>query len=155
MNRLRRRLAAALALLISCAACADVKIEGRGVPEAAAPAGLFAAPQPWTKDVSGLAPSERSEAVVGALTSLGGWGNGNRLQIDFSMPLLVADAATPRGTITAPADGYCGGGPDCDPVPLDMPIPADGNAEGSADYTCNTSTDDCHVLVVEPAERRL
>jgi len=155
VNRLRRRLAAALALLISCAACADVKIEGRGVPEAAAPAGLFAAPQPWTKDVSGLAPSERSDAVVGALTSLGGWGNGNRLQVDFSMPLLVADAATPRGTITAPADGYCGGGPDCDPVPLDMPIPADGNAEGSADYTCNTSTDDCHVLVVEPAERRL
>ena len=82
MNRLRRRLAAALALLISCAACADVKIEGRGVPEAAAPAGLFAAPQPWTKHT-------------------------------------------------------------------------DGNAEGSADYTCNTSTDDCHMLVVEPAERRL
>ena len=103
MNRLRRRLAAALALLISCAACADVKIEGRGVPEAAAPAGLFAAPQPWTKDVSGLAPSARSDAVIAALTRLGGWGNGNRLQTDFSMPLLVADAATPRGTITAPA----------------------------------------------------
>jgi len=150
-----RRVAAALALLISCAACSHGTVEGRAAPAAAAASGLFAAPQPWTKDVSGLAPSARSDAVIAALTRLGGWGNGNRLQTDFSMPLLVADAATPRGTITAPADGYCGDGPDCDPVPLDMPIPADGNAEGNADYTCNTSTDDCHVLVVDTAERRL
>jgi len=149
------RVAAALALLISCAACSHGTVEGRAAPAAAAASGLFAAPQPWTKDVSGLAPSERSDAVIAALTRLGGWGNGNRLQTDFSMPLLVADAATPRGTITAPADGYCGDGPDCDSVPLDMPIPADGNAEGNADYTCNTSTDDCHVLVVDTTERRL
>ena len=154
MNR-PRRVAAALALLISCAACSHGTVEGRAAPAAAAASGLFAAPQPWTKDVSGLAPSARSDAVIAALTRLGGWGNGNRLQTDFSMPLLVADAATPRGTITAPADGYCGDGPDCDPVPLDMPIPADGNAEGNADYTCNTSTDDCHVLVVDTTERRL
>jgi hypothetical protein len=139
VNRLRRRVAAALALLVSCAACSDVAVEGRPAPAAAAQGGLFAAPQPWTRDVSGLPPSERSGAVIAALTGLGGWGNGNRLQIDFSMPLLVADAATPRGTITAPADGYCFDGPDCDPVPLDMPLPADGNAEGSADYACNTS----------------
>ena len=148
-------MAAALALLISCAACSHGTVEGRAAPAAAAASGLFAAPQPWTKDVARLAPAARSNAIVAALTGLGGWGNGNRLQTDFSMPLLVADAATPRGTITAPADGYCGDGPDCDPVPLDMPIPADGNAEGNADYTCNTSTDDCHVLVVDTTERRL
>lgn len=151
----RWSLLAAVALLV--AACSDVTIDGR--PSAAgappAPTALFGPPQPWTKDVAGLPPSERSDAIITALTSLGGWGNGNRLQVDFSMPLLPADGATPRQTITAPADGYCYDGPDCDPVPLSVPIPADGNAEGSADYTCNTGTDDCHVLVVESAEQRL
>ena len=32
---------------------------------------------------------------------------------------------------------------------------ANGNTEGSADYTCNTSQNDCHVLVVERAQKRL
>jgi hypothetical protein len=158
----RRSIATAAALLMASASCSNAAIEGHASragsdPSVAAPAtgGLFAAPEPWTKDVSSLAPSERSAGIVTALTNLGGWGNANRLQVDFSMPLLVADGATPRRTITGPADGYCYGGPDCDPVPLDVPIPVDGNAEGSADYTCNTSTDDCHVLVVDPAQQRL
>lgn len=99
--------------------------------------------------MSSLPPSERSDGIIAALTDLGGWGNANRLQTVFSMPLLVADGSTPRQAITAPADGYCCHGPDCDSVPLEVPIPVDGNAEGSADYTCETSTDDCHVLVVE------
>jgi len=158
----RGSVAATIPLLILSAACSDVTIDGRASavgaePGVAAPAtgALFGPPQPWTKDVAGLPPSERSDAIITALTSLGGWGNGNRLQLDLSMPLLFADGATPRRTVTAPADGYCYDGPDCDPVPLDVPIPADGNAEGSADYTCNTGTDDCHVLVVETAEQRL
>jgi hypothetical protein len=170
-----RVIVTALALVMSSAACATT-IEGRAGPAgSAAPAdqveetaaaappatgsvgkALFTVPQPWTEDVSGLAPSERSAAIIAALTQLGGWGNDNRLQIDFGMPLLVADAATPRRTITGPPEGgYCYDGPDCDPVPLEVPIPDDGNAEGQADYTCDRSADDCHVLVVEPAEQRL
>jgi hypothetical protein len=172
----RRTIAAAVALLMSSAACATA-VEGHAspagpagpapvgpVPTDTAPAGatpsaagsaLFAAPEPWTEDVSGLPPSDRSDRILAALTELGGWGSGNRLQTDFSLALLVADAATPRTTITAPADGYCYDGPDCDPVPLDVPVPADGNAEGSTDYECDTSENDCHVLVVDPAQRRL
>ncbi len=148
--------------MLSSAACASTAIEGRAGPAGSAPSGggpatsaLFAAPEPWTKDVAGLPPSERSDRIIAALTNLGGWGGSNRLQTDFSLSLLVADGSTPRRTITAPADGYCYGGSDCDPVPLDVPIPTDGNAEGSADYTCDTSENDCHVLVVETAEQRL
>jgi hypothetical protein len=160
--RRHRSIVAATALLMSAAACAGPTVEGHGRPAGAEPGvaapatgALFVAPQPWTKDVSSLPPSERSDAIIAALTSLGGWGNGNRLQTDFSMPLLLADGSTPRRTVTAPPDGYCSNGPDCDPVPLDVPIPVDGNAEGSADYTCATSSEDCHVLVVETAEQRL
>jgi serine/threonine-protein kinase len=126
-----------------------------GAAPAGQPRGLFAAPQPWTKDVSGLAPSERSDDIIGALNEMGGWGNGNALQIDFGMALLVADGSAPRQTVTGPADGYCFDGPACDPVPLDMPLPEGGNTEGSPDYTCDPSADDCHLLVVEPATRKL
>jgi hypothetical protein len=122
--------------------------------------GLFSQPEPWTKDVSKLAPAARSAAIIKALDAAGGWGGG-RLQIDFSIPLFFADATTPRQTITSrAADPYCYGGTDCDPVPLQMPMPVGGNTEGSATYVCDTSykTDgqgDCHVLVVETGEHKL
>jgi serine/threonine-protein kinase len=95
----------------------------------------------------------RSDAIIAALNNSGGWGNGNNLQIDFSIALLTSDASTPRQTITADPGGYCYGGPDCDTVPLQMPLPANGNAEGSTDYNC--SNGDCHVLVVATDEHKL
>jgi len=116
--------------------------------------GLFEQPLPWNKDVSALPVSARSNAIIGALQSFGGWGNGNTLQIDFAIALLFADNTTPRRTITGTSP-YCYGGPDCDAVPLQMPIPANGNTEGSAGYTCPTASEDCHVLVVERDEKKL
>jgi hypothetical protein len=137
---------------------ADGSTGGTGVPTVG---GLFEQPEPWTLDVSGVAPSARSGAIVSALDTLGGWGGG-KLQIDFSIPLFSADASTPRQTITAPGGKtkYCYGGPDCDAVPLQMPLPANGNTEGSATYTCDTSymttgQGDCHVLVVETDQKKL
>ncbi len=115
---------------------------------------LFTQPHAWTNDVSALAPSSRSAAIINALISLGGWGAGS-LRIDFTIALLFADSTTPRRTITAQAGTYCFGGPDCDAVPLQMPIPANGNTEGSSNYVCNTSNNDCHVLVVETTSNKL
>ncbi|HLK93775.1 MAG TPA: hypothetical protein VKZ18_28040 [Polyangia bacterium] len=124
--------------------------------------GIFTVPEPWTKDVSGLSKDGSSDAIIAALDQAGGWGGG-RLQIDFSIPLFFADGSTPRETIDGPAPGgyqYCYGGPDCDPVPMQMPIPPGGNAEGSSNYTCDVTyaTDgqgDCHILVVETAQQKL
>ncbi len=122
--------------------------------------GIFEQPEPWTLDVSGVDPSPRSAAIIAALDSLGGWGGGS-LQIDFSIPLFQATTSTPRQTITAPAGTtYCYGGPDCDAVPLQMPLPSNGNTEGSSSYTCDTSyktkgQGDCHVLVVENDQKKL
>ncbi|HEY2744539.1 MAG TPA: serine/threonine protein kinase, partial [Polyangia bacterium] len=117
--------------------------------------GIFEQPEPWTVDVSALTKDTRSDAIIAALVAAGGWGNGNKLQIDFSIPLFFADSSTPRQTITAPSGGYCYGGTDCDPVPLQMPLVSGGNTEGSADYTCDTSNNDCHVLTVETSEKKL
>jgi hypothetical protein len=117
--------------------------------------GLFQHPHPWTKDVSALAKSSRSDAIIAQLIASGGWGNGNRLQTDYSLALLNADGATPRRTVTAPPGGYCFGGPDCDPVPMQVPLPVNGNTEGSGNYVCDTTNNDCHVLVHERSEGRL
>jgi hypothetical protein len=37
--------------------------------------------------VSAAAKDARSDAIIAALVSMGGWGNGDVLQIDFSIPL--------------------------------------------------------------------
>ena len=127
--------------------------------DAGASGALFEQPEPWTKDVSGLSKAASSDAIITALAGMGGWGNGNKLQIDFSIPLFYGNAQTPRETIVG-HDTYCYGGPDCDAVPLQMPIPTNGNAEGSTDYTCdvtynNPNQGDCHILVVATDEKKL
>jgi hypothetical protein len=124
---------------------------GSGMPTVG---GIFEQPEPWTKDVSALAPDTRSDAIIAALAAAGGWGNGNVFQIDFSIPLFFADASTPRATVTG-TDPYCFGGPDCDSVPLQIPTLPNGNTEGSNDYACDPVHNDCHMLVVETSEKKL
>jgi serine/threonine-protein kinase len=123
-------------------------------PNSSAAAGaMFNTGQPWTADVSGAAPSERSQAIIGALKNAGGWGTGNAFNIDFSIPVFYADANTPRRAVVG-VDGYCGEGPDCDAVPAEIPIPANAYVEGSTDLRCDITGDtegqgDCHLLVVD------
>jgi hypothetical protein len=109
-----------------------------------APAGAF-----FNRDVSGAPVAPDSAAMIAALREGGGWGNGDRFQIDSSIEVLTADAATPKRTFTQTGDFYS---PDCDPVP--MPVPADGNLEGEDGYACE-GDGDCHLIVHAPHERRL
>lgn len=129
---------------------------GAGASGGGVAGGLFETSAPWNKDVSALPKSSRSDAIIAALQSAGGWGNGNTLQIDFSIGLFFADGSPPRRTVSSLTDAvYCYDGPDCEAVPLQMPVPADANIEGSADFTCDYHHDDCHLLVVETAEKKL
>ena len=120
---------------------------------------MFSAANPWTKDVSASPVSERSAAITQALTDLGGWGNEIKFQVDFAIPVFFADKATKRVEVTG-VEEYCFGGPACDPVPAQMPLPDGAYIEGSTDLNCDASgnTDaqgDCHLLVVERDERKL
>jgi hypothetical protein len=38
---------------------------------------------------------------------------------------------------------------------MQMPIPVNGNTEGSSNYVCDRAKNDCHILVVETGERKL
>lgn len=112
--------------------------------------GLFQAPNPWNLDVSAFEPSPESAGIIGALDAAGGWGTG-QLRIDFSIPLLWANAATPKPVFTQ-ASGYYS--PDCDD-PFPFPLPPDGSIETSTTYRCDRAAQDCHILVVDAAANRL
>lgn len=120
---------------------------------------MFTAAEPWTVDVSRAEKSDRSDAIIDTLADLGGWGNQNVLQADFSIPIFHADASTARMEVVGTQD-YCYGGPDCDKVPAQMPVPVNANIEGSSNLSCDASgnTDgqgDCHLLVVARDEKKL
>ncbi|MDT5328404.1 MAG: hypothetical protein QOF25_5556 [Mycobacterium sp.] len=117
-------------------------------------AGLFTTPAPWTTNVAGAPSSERSDAIIAALANAGGWGNDDVLQTDFAIPIFFADANTPRMEVVG-TDDYCYGGPDCDEVPAEMPVPADAYIEGSEDLSCDAAQEDCHLLVVDRGESKL
>lgn len=122
-----------------------------------APALATAAPLPrfpsntvWNQNISQAPLATNSATMISALQGLGGWGNNNVMQIDFSMFVLHADASTPTAGVVAGSDYYL---PDCDQpsTSYKFPLPIGGAIEGSSgnDYTCANSSDDCHLLVVQ------
>jgi hypothetical protein len=114
--------------------------------------GVFTAPNVWTKDVSCDSIDPSSATITGALAAAGGWGPGpTSFQIDTSLVVLHGDASTPLVPFYQ-ASGY--GTPDCD-VFSTLPLPAGGAIEGSSGYTCDTSNNDCHLLVVHPPTHTL
>src|SRR5262245_38571624 len=94
------------------------------------------------RDVSG-APLDPSSAQIIAHLADAGWGTG-AMQIDFSFAVLHADSSVQPRAFT-PAAGYYS--PDCDQVPV--PLPPGGAAEGSSNYACDTTRNDCHFLVYQ------
>jgi len=108
----------------------------------------FTTPMFWNRDVSNAPKAATSDATIAALHAGGGFGGG-RIQIDFSIDVLAANAATPMRSFTTTGDFYS---PDCDHV--QVPVPPNGNLEGETGYSCTTDGD-CHLLVYDPAVGKL
>src|SRR5947209_4092602 len=124
---------------------------GTAAAGAQPPAGhgpYFPADAPWYQDVSAAPVDPESATVINWLASVGGWGGG-RMQIDFSIEVLEADASAPFLSFTPTADFFPG---DCDFQPV--PVPAGGALEGETGYQC-VSDGDCHLLVVHRSTHRL
>src|SRR5205085_3829056 len=100
-------------------------------------------------DVSGASPAADSKQIIGSLRASGGWGNSDRLWIDFSFAVLAADHTRPHVAFTPSVDFFT---PDCDRA--DVPIPPGGNVEGETGYAC-TGGGDCHLLVIDDAAAKL
>jgi hypothetical protein len=109
----------------------------------------FTQPMFFNTDVSTVPKAASSAAIIAALSAAGGWGNSNRMQIDFDLDVLTASASTPKRTFTATDDFFS---PDCDQTA--MPVPSGGNLEGETGYAC-TNDGDCHLLVYDPSGGKL
>ncbi|HWT15112.1 MAG TPA: hypothetical protein VN581_04965 [Patescibacteria group bacterium] len=72
-----------------------------------------------------------------------------RMQIDLGMHVLHAPPGTPTVPVVAhsPSSEYYL--PDCEPLGTGVPLPAGGAIEWSDGYTCDNSSEDCHLLVVQ------
>jgi hypothetical protein len=117
------------------------------IPVVAGP--YFTTPMFFNNDVSASPKAGNSAAIISALTAAGGWGNGNKMQIDFAIDVLKAPAGTPMRTFEPTEDFYS---PDCDHAA--MPVPSGGNLEDETGYAC-TGDGDCHLLVFDSAAKKL
>ena len=109
----------------------------------------FTTPMFWNRDVSSAPKAADSDSIINSLAAAGGWGNGNKFQIDFEIDVLRATASTPYESFTTTSDWFS---PDCDHVPV--PVPAGGNVEGESGYAC-TGDGDCHLIVFDPNANKL
>lgn len=120
---------------------------GSGGAPAVGPDGLFLADYVYYKDVSSLAPAPESNAIIGTLDDMGGWGSSNRFSITFSFDFFEADATTPVAVfdeIQYASHSDTGS----------FPVVPGGALEDMNDYVC-TGEHDCHYLVVRQDERVL
>jgi hypothetical protein len=129
--------------------CAAACGGGDGGIATGAPGPYFDRPMFFNRDVSGASKAADSDAIIASLRAAGGWGNGDRMQIDFSFDVLAADGATPMETFTPTNDFYT---PDCDKTMV--PVPPGGNVEGETGYACTTNGD-CHLLVFDASAGKL
>ncbi len=110
---------------------------------------FFDHPMFFNRDVSDESAASNSETIMSTLRADGGWGNGDRMQIDFGFDVLRADSSTPMRTFTPTDDFYT---PDCDETQI--PVPDAGNVEGESGYAC-TQDGDCHLLVFDDSAGKL
>jgi serine/threonine-protein kinase len=118
-------------------------------PVTASTGPYFTQPMFFNSDVSAVPRAANSAAIISALSAAGGWGNSNKMQIDFSLDVLSASSSTPRLTFTPTSDFFT---PDCDLSAV--PVPSGGNVEGESGYAC-TGDGDCHLLVFDTGAKQL
>ncbi len=105
----------------------------------------------WTQDISHAPVDPQSDDIINWLAAAGGWGNGNKMQVDFALRVLVANASTPRvhfykgpGWMAADSDNIAS-----------IPLPTGGGIEGETGYQCTVTGSDCHLIVVDRANAKL
>lgn len=125
-----------------------VKVRAARLEHVVPPAPYFPPGAEWTQDVSHAPLDPNSATMISTLSQAGGWGYG-RMQVDFSIRVLQADANTPSVPFRNTADGV-----DSDNV-SSVPLPSGGGIEGQRDYHCASDDDDCHLIVVDRGHNKL
>ena len=127
-----------------------VKVKAAKLEHIAPPAPYFPPGAAWTQDVSHAPLDPQSDAIIGWLSDAGGWGHNNKMQVDFSLRVMQADASTPFVPFHKGSGFYAA---DSDKVSV-FPLPAGGGLEGHSDYAC-TDHGDCHLIVADRSHGKL
>ena len=125
-----------------------VKVKAARMEHAAAPAAYFPAGSIWTQDISHAPLDPQSSTIIAWLADAGGWGNNNRMQVDFSLRVLQANTSTPQVPFRKGPHFYTA---DSDMVSA-VPLPLGGGMEGQSGYQCPAG--DCHFIVVDRESRK-
>ena len=142
----------AVGTMVSAFACYSHVVKVRAAARLAhvtPPAPYFPAGAIWTQDISHAALDPQSATMINWLADAGGWGRG-RMQVDFSIRVLQADANTPS-VPTHKGTGYYWGS---DIVPT-VPLPVGGGMEGQPGYQCDVEQGDCHLIVADRGHGKL
>jgi serine/threonine-protein kinase len=126
------------------------KVRAARLENIVAPAAYFPPGAIWTQDISHAPVDPQSSAIITWLAGAGGWGNNNKMQIDFSIRVLQANATTPLVPFRKAPGFYAA---DSDLIST-IPLPAGGGLEGQTDYRCPVDGD-CHLLVVDRGHSKL
>jgi serine/threonine-protein kinase len=127
-----------------------VKARAMRLSQVTAPAPYFPPGAVWTQDVSHAPLDANSSTIINWLANAGGWGH-KRMQVDFSIRVLNADAVTPNVPFRPSPDFYR---EDSDLVSV-IPLPVGGGMEGQPDYHCPVGEQDCHLIVVDRIHGKL
>ena len=102
----------------------------------------------WHADIRSAPLHAQSTSMINTLAGLGGWGNNNRMQIDFSIHVHhAAPDNAPMRSIVPHLDSGEYWTPDCEALPTSMPVPADAAFEGQSGLSCDNTSADCHLIV--------
>jgi serine/threonine-protein kinase len=126
-----------------------VQVNAAKLDHIAAPAPYFPAGSVWTQDVSHAPVDPQSSTIIAWLAEAGGWGLG-RMQADFSIRVVQANASSPHVPFKGPGADYR----DSDQL-SSIPLPAGGGIEGQPGYQCKTDQEDCHLIVADRGQGKL
>lgn len=114
----------------------------------------FPAGSVWHQRIDDAPLHPDSASMIDTLDGLGGWGPAggvdHRMHIDFSFHVrrMAADEIAPLFPVVGhkayDGDYYL---PDCEPLGIRMPVPADAAFEGETGQTCGNDAADCHLIV--------
>jgi hypothetical protein len=127
-----------------------VNVRAAKLDHIVSPAPYFPPGSIWTQDVSRAPVDPRSSAIINWLADAGGWGRG-RMQVDFSIRVLQANASTPFVPFHKGDQFYS---PDSDSIKT-FPLPPGGGMEGQTGYQCNIDENDCHLIVADRSQGKL
>ncbi|HPG93331.1 MAG TPA: hypothetical protein PLR28_02110 [Dokdonella sp.] len=102
----------------------------------------------WHQNIAAASLHPNSTSMINTLVGLGGWGNGNKFQIDFSLQTFPdAPLGSPMRTVVPHHEKGEYYTPDCEALPATMPVPTGAAFEGQSGLSCDNEGEDCHLLV--------